>query len=268
MTDFKAFLEEALPPLGLAPAALVRRNIRRRVVRRMESLGLHDFSSYLRHIRRNPPEMDVLRPLFTVTISRFFRNFRVFEALHRYVLAPLAAEGNPVSAWCAGCASGEEAFSLRILWEEHPGSKPPLSILATDVDGDCLQRAAEGLYPASSLRETPSSIVQRHFRKEGGGFRLREDVVRSVTVRKHDLMEKPPSVGFHLILCRNAAFTYFAAQRRNAVAGTIASVLSPGGFLVIGRTETLPPEAESSFAPASPPHNIFRRLEPVIPPTP
>lgn len=262
MTDFETFLAEALPPLGLAPAALIRRNIRRRVMRRMESVGVHDYSSYLHFLRRNPSEWDVLRPLFTVTISRFFRNRRVFDALSRHVLAPLAAKGNPVFAWSAGCASGEEAFTLRLLWEELPGRKPPMSILATDVASDCLQRAGEGLYTESSLREVPRPIVENHFREDGGRFRLREEVVRSVTFRNHDLMGNPPSGAFHLVLCRNAAFTYFAVPRRVTVAEAIASVVSPGGFLVIGRTEALPLEAAAWFAPAFPKLNIFSRLAP------
>jgi chemotaxis protein methyltransferase CheR len=268
LTDFETFLAEALPPLGLAPAALVRRNIRRRVMRRMESLDIHEFSSYLLFLNRNPSEWDVLRPLFAVTISRFFRNRPVFDALSRHVLAPLAEKGTPVFAWSAGCASGEEAFTLRILWEELPGRKPPMSILATDVAGACLQRAREGLYPESSLREVPRPIVERHFRKEEGRFRLREDVVRSVTFRDHDLMGNPPSGEFHLVLCRNAAFTYFAVPLRVPVAGAIASVLSPGGFLVIGRTETLPLEASAWFAPIYPPLNIFRCLKAKIAPIP
>ncbi len=268
MTGFETFLEESLPPLGLAPPALVRRNIRRRVMRRMESVGIHDFPTYLRFLRANPSERESLRPLFTVTISRFFRNRTVFEAVSRRVLAPLSAKGDPVSAWSAGCASGEEAFSLRILWEELPGRNPPLSILATDVDGACLKRAGKGLYPESSLREIPRSIVERHFRKEEGGARLREDVVRSVTFRYHDLMGNPPSGRFHLVLCRNAAFTYFDFPRRVAVAGMIASALHPGGFLVIGRTERLPPEATAWFAPVSPPHNIFRCASPGAPSNP
>lgn len=258
MTDFETFLAEALPPLGLSPAALIRRNIRRRVVRRMESVGVHDFPSYLRFLHRNPSERDNLRRLFTVTISRFFRNRRVFEALASQVLSPLAAKGNPVCAWSAGCASGEEAFTLRILWEELPGRKPDLSIVATDIDEECLKRAGEGLYPESSIREVPGDISDRYFRGEGGRYRLREAVVRSVTFRRHDLLCESPPGNFDLVLCRNAAFTYFAVPRRIA----IAAVVPPGAVLVLGRTEKLPREAEACFARVCSPYNIFRRLQP------
>ncbi len=260
MTDFETFLSEALPPLGLAPAALIRRNIRRRVMRRMETQGVHDFHAYLSLLRRNPAEWDALRPLLTVTISRFFRNRRVFETLARHVLSPLAAKGKPARAWSAGCASGEEAYTLRILWEGLPGENPVLTILATDIDDACLQRAGEGLYPESSLREVPRPIVEKYFRKEEGRFRLREDIIRSVEFRNHDLQRNPPPGAFDLVLCRNAAFTYFAIPRRIAVTGEIAKAVSPDGFLVIGRTEKLPREAAAWFGPAFPKENIFRFL--------
>jgi chemotaxis protein methyltransferase CheR len=226
----------------------------------MGSLGIHDFSPYLTLLRRNPEELEVLRSLLTVTISRFFRNRKAFETLARLVLSPLASKGNPARAWSAGCASGEEAFTLRILWAMLPGPPPPLSILATDVDVECLLRAKEGLYSESSLREVPGPIAEEFFRKEGGKYRLRGDVVRSVTFQRHDLLFEPPPGVFDLILCRNAAFTYFASPSRIAVAGTIASALPPGGCLVLGRTENLPPGASAWFAHACPTGKIYRRL--------
>ena len=260
MTGFEAFLAEALPPLGLSSTAFRRRNIRRRVERRMGSLGIHDFPPYLALLRGNSEEREALRSLLTVTISRFFRNRKAFETIAGQILSPLASRGNPARAWSAGCASGEEAFTLRILWEKLPGPPPLLSILATDVDVGCLLRATEGLYPESSLREVPGQIAEEFFRKEGGKYRLRGDVVRSVTFQRHDLLFEPPPGEFDLILCRNAAFTYFASPSRIAVAGTIASALLPGGWLVLGRTEKLPPGASAWFAPACPTGNIHRRL--------
>ena len=260
MTEFEAFLEEALPPLGLSPTPFRRRNIRRRVVQRMGSHGIHDFPPYLSLLRGSSAEREVLRSFLNVTISRFYRNRKVFESLARHVLSPLASKGNPARAWSAGCASGEEAFTLRILWEMLPGPRPPLFILATDVDAECLLRATEGLYPESSLREVPGPVAEEFFRKEAGKYRLREDVVRSVTFQRHDLLSDPPPGVFDLILCRNAAFTYFAFPNRFAVAGAIASALPPGGALVLGRTEKLPPGASAWFAPAYPTGNIYRRF--------
>lgn len=258
--EYERFLADLLPSFGLCPAACRRRSLRRRIRKRMESQGIHDFSVYLSYLRKTPAEREALRPLLTVTISRFFRNRRVFETLSRRVLLPLAEKGIPSCAWSAGAASGEEAFTLRILWEELPDPKPRLAILGTDVDEACLTRAGEGSYPESSLREVPFPTAERFFRKEGDRYRLREDVVRSVTFRRHDLRCDPAPGTFDLVLCRNTAFTYFDAPHRIAVASAIASSLSPGGHLVIGRTETLPPEAVERFAPAYRRENIYRRL--------
>jgi chemotaxis protein methyltransferase CheR len=260
VTDFETFLAEALPFFGLFPPALRRRNIRRRVMKRMESQGFHDFRAYLSLLRRDPAEREALRPLLAVTISRFFRNRRVFETLSCQILPFLAAKGRQVRAWSAGCASGEESFTLRILWEELPGVKPPLFLLATDVDESCFARAREGRYPESSLREVPRLTAERYFRREEGGYRLREIVVRSVEFRKHDLRRSFPPGNFDLVLCRNTAFTYFDVPHRAVVTEKFASALYPGGILVIGSTEKLPPQASEWFTPAFPRDNIHRRL--------
>jgi len=259
VTEFETFLAEALPFFGLSPIALRRRNIRRRVTRRMESLGIHEFRAYLDLLHRSPSERELLLPLLTVTISRFFRNRRVCEALTHHVLPLFSMKENPVRAWSAGCASGEEPYTLRILWEELPGPKPPLFILATDVDEACLGRAREGVYAESSLREVPRRITNAYFRKEEGRYRLREDVVRSVEFRSHDLLHDAFPGEFDLVLCRNAAFTYFDPTRRIATAEGLASALAPGGVLVIGRTEKLPPEAAAWFSLACGPEKIYRR---------
>jgi len=260
VTEFETFLSEALPLFGLSPSALRRRNIRRRVMKRMESQGVHDFRAYLSLLRLDPSEREALRPLLTVTISRFFRNRRVFETLSLQVLPSLAARGRPVRGWSAGCASGEEAFTLRILWEELPGPRPALFLLATDVDESCLSRARERLYPESSLREVPRPTAERYFQWEKGGYRLREVVTRSVEFQRHDLLRDSPPGKFDVVLCRNTAFTYFDDLRRATVAEAIASVLSPGGILVIGRTEKLPRQASEWFTPAFPRDNIHRRV--------
>jgi len=259
--DFDTFLGDLPPSLGLSPPALRRRNIRRRITRRMESLGVHDFRAYLSLLRASRSEREAISALLTVTISRFYRNRRVFESVAGEILSPLATRGKPVAAWSAGCASGEEAFTLRILWEELPGGMPDLSILATDIDEDCLRRAGDGLFPESSLREVPGEISEKYFRKEGMRYRLREDVVRSVAFRRHDLLRQAPPGKFELVLCRNAAFTYFAIPHRVTIAAAIASSVPPGGWLVLGRTEKLPPEALDRFLLHRPGMSIYCRTE-------
>lgn len=227
----------------------------------MEQLGLHEFGLYLRHLRADPEEREFLRPLLTVTISRFYRNRRAFEALAQRVLPLLAARSETVRAWSAGCASGEEPYTLRMVWEEllPPGAR--LTVTATDIDDASLSRARAGLYEASSLREVPPEVAARRFRPEGDRFRISEGIRGGVSFLRHDLQHDDPPGTFDLVLCRNAAFTYFDRPARLRAAERIASALSPGGFLMIGRTETLPPGSERWLAPFLPKAGIHARRE-------
>jgi chemotaxis protein methyltransferase CheR len=198
-------------------------------------------------MRRDPTEREALRSLLVVTISRFFRNARVFRFLSREVLPRLAGKEAAATAWSAGCAAGEELYSLRIAWEELPGEKPSLRLIATDVDPVSLERAAAGRYPESSLREVPDALRRKYFEREDQWYRVREEVRRSVSFRKMELMQDGSPGRFDLILCRNTAFTYFGPDQRMSVARMFGESLEEGGYLVLGRTETLPEESADLF---------------------
>jgi chemotaxis protein methyltransferase CheR len=148
--------------------------------------------------------------------------------------------------------------SLRIAWEELPGKKPRLRLLATDIDPVSLERAAAGSYPESSLREVPDGLRRKYFEREGESYRVREEVRRSVSFRKMDLLRDGSPGRFGLILCRNAAFTYFGPDQRVSVAAMLGKSLEEGGYLVLGRTESLPKEAANLFEPAFPAERIYR----------
>lgn len=162
-----------------------------------------------------------------------------FDAFLSEVLLRLAEKGTPAAVWSAGCAAGEEPYSLRIAWEELPGKKPPLRLLATDIDAVSLERAAAGRYPESSLREVPDALRRKYFGREGESYRVREEVRRSVSFRKMDLLRDGSPGRFGLILCRNAAFTYFGPDQRVSVAAMLGASLkdiqAPGGFPGLAR---------------------------------
>src|SRR3990170_1620453 len=256
--ECEAFPPAVPPPTGLSPSAYRRRNIKRRIVRRMESAGIHDFPRYRDLVRRDPAEQAILRSLLVVTISRFFRNKTVFQVLFREVLPRLASKGMPAAVLSAGCAAGEEPYSLCIAWEELPGKKPRLRLLATDIDPVSLERAASGSYPESSLREVPDALRRKYFEREGESYRVREEVRRSVSFRKLDMLRDGSPGRFGLILCRNAAFTYFGPDQRLSVAAMLGASLEEGGYLVLGRTETLSKEAADLFELAFPAERIYR----------
>ena len=175
-----------------------------------------------RILAANPDEWSQFAALTPVTISRFYRDRAVFRALEDVVLPAL----RPRRAWSAGCASGEEAYTLALI-------APELEILATDVHEPVLRRAHAAEYPESSFVELPERLRARMC---GGQYRSR------VEIRRHDLRDEPPPGPFDLILCRNSAFTYFADDVQATVLDRLLTVLRPGGALVVGLHETLPLE--------------------------
>ena len=255
--DCVSFLHWALPQLGLAWPGFrrVRRQVCRRIGHRIQELRLPDPTAYRRLLETTPDEWAVLEHCCRITISRFFRDWAVFKQLRDHILPQLAAgvaeERRHLRAWSAGCASGEEPYSLAILW--RLGLDVPtvgVEIVATDVDQDLLERARRALYPPSSLREVPAPWRLVAFEPERQGFRVRPEFREGVSFLQQDLRRENPSGRFDLILCRNVAFTYFDDAGRRATLRRFASLLYPNGVLVIGREEALP-EGEGQFRPCS-----------------
>jgi chemotaxis protein methyltransferase CheR len=262
------FLRWALPRLGLEWAGFrrVRGQVCRRLRRRVADLGLRDLDAYRAQLPTHPEEWEVLDGLASITISRFFRDRAVFAALEDAVLPELAtaaaaAGRRRLRAWSAGCASGEEPYTVALLWlcaiaPRFPGLRP--EIVATDRDPLMLERTRRGRYAAGSLRDLPAAWREAGFDVDGDAHVLRASPRALVTVRRHDLRDPPPRGPFDLVLCRNLAFTYFDAPRRRAATEALVAVLRPGGALVIGLHETLPDPAPG-FAPWGV-RAVFRRV--------
>lgn len=195
----------------------------------MRELGLQDLGSYRVLLEARPAEWDELDRLCRITISRFYRDRAVWEALARDVLPAL---GSRPRAWSAGCASGEEPYTLALLGE--------LRIVATDVDETVLRRARAGVYGASSFKELPPALLERGFVRQGARWRIRPEIAERVTFLRHDVRAGAPDGPFDLVLCRNLAFTYFDEELQRAAAATLAAALRPGGALVLGTHERLP----------------------------
>jgi chemotaxis protein methyltransferase CheR len=234
MTDAEcvAFLQWALPRLGLRWHGFrrVRRQVCRRISRRIAELELSGADAYRAHLEGDAQEWDVLAGACRVTISRFWRDRALFEALRDEVLPEL---GPAITAWSAGCASGEEPYSLVLAAGE---ARVGIHVLATDVDPVLLERAARATYPESSLRDLPADLRARGFEND----RLRAVYRAAVDFVRHDVRDGAPGSTFDLVLCRNLVFTYFADELQREIGGQLARSLRTGGALVIGGHEALP----------------------------
>jgi chemotaxis protein methyltransferase CheR len=247
--DCVAFLRWALPRLGFRWQGFrrVRRQVCRRIQRRMDDLGLPDVGAYRQRLTADPAEWERLAPLCRVTISRFFRDRRLFRALETEVLPQLAtrfASGprGRLVAWSAGCGAGEEPYSLAIVVRRSALlAGLGLRIVGTDLDARQLQRARRAVYPGSSLRDVPADWRAAAFTAVGDdAWRLAEPYRRGVDLALQDLRREAPLGPFHLVLCRNLAFTYLAEPLQRAVLERIRLRLAPGGALVVGSHEALP----------------------------
>ncbi len=252
MTDAEcvAFLQWALPRLRMRWAGFrkVRRQVCRRISRRQAELGLDGVDAYRVRLEAEPAEWAVLERLCRITISRFWRDRGLFEALRDEVLPVL---GPDVAAWSAGCASGEEPYSLVLAAGE---AGVGLRVLATDVDPVLLERARRARYRESSLRELPPELRRRAFE----GERLKREYRARVEFAVHDLRRGAPDGPFDLVLCRNVLFTYFEQELQREVGGRLAASLRPGGALVVGAHEKLPDGLEG-LEPWSSLRGVHRR---------
>jgi chemotaxis protein methyltransferase CheR len=248
-TDCVAFLQWALPQLDLYWPGFrkVRRQVCKRLKRRLRALGLGDIAAYRVRLEGDAAEWRVLDECCHITISRFFRDRAVFETLRRQVLPNVAAcakrEGRNARIWSAGCASGEEPYSLKILWDVEVARSHPdvqLSLVATDVDRGMLARAREGCFEATSLHELPSQLVEQAFDRINGCLCVKPRHRQGMDFRSQDLRFRVVEPSFDLILCRYVACTYFALPLQERVLSRILDHLLPNGYLAIGTHERLP----------------------------
>ncbi len=249
-TDCIAFLQWGLPRLTLRWAGYrkVRRTVCKRLRRRLRELNLDDLAAYRGVLENHPEEWARFDALCRIPISRFYRDRGVFDCLAGRVLPALAADAvahgvRELRCWSAGCASGEEVYTLRIIWDlailaDHP--KLRFAILGTDAEPQMLARAEAACYPAGSLKDLPPAWRAAAFDREGEVFCLKPAFRNDVAFRALDIRRQQPDGPFDLILCRNLAFTYFAPGLQAEVLRAISARLAPGGYLAIGAHERLP----------------------------
>lgn len=250
--DCTAFLQWCLPQLRLRWAGFrkVRKQVCRRLRRRIATLDLADLAAYQAYLASHAEEWRMLNSLCTISIARFYRDRAVFDTLCSAILPALAQSAmvrgdHELRCWSAGCCSGEEPYTVQILWQlcvaPQVRGDLRLRMIATDRDSSVLQRARQGRYPASALKDLPPQLCEQAFSADGVYYAIRAPFTLNVTFVEQDIREQMPPGSFHLILCRNLVFTYFECALQRDLLDRIAEKLVPGGVIVIGTHETIPP---------------------------
>jgi len=268
-TEGVHFLQWCLPKLRLRWRGFrrVRRQVYRRLEKRMAALGLAELADYQLRLEREPTEWAVLDTICRIPLTRFYRDRAVFEHLERVVLPELGrmamARGDTeMRGWSLGCASGEEPHTVAIVWRIGVAPRFPrltLRIVATDCDREAIERARRGCYPAHSLRDLPQTMRAEAFGESSAGLVIEDGYRVGVDFQVQDVRTRMPDGPFHLILCRNVVFTYFDEELQRQILPRIARRLVAGGALVIGASESLP-ERPAGLEPWPGGHNVYRRL--------
>ena len=270
MTDQECvqFLKWSLPQLRMRWNGFrkVRGQVCKRIERRLHELGLEDAAAYRSFLERNRDEWDVFDSLCRVTISRFYRDREVFRLLEQEVLtrlceAAMAQGDTELRCWSIGCASGEEPYTLALLWDLATGLRFPslaFTILATDADPATIRRAEQGCYRSGSIVGLPAEWSSRAFSRKGELYCIEDEERSRVAFLVQDIRKAAPEDQFHLVLCRNLAFTYFDPALQQDVLARISERLFPGGAFVAGIHESLPTGCRA-FKPWPGGRGIYRK---------
>jgi len=268
-TECAEFLQWCLPKLLYRWSGFrkVRKQVCKRLGRRIGELGLEGLIAYREYLGSHHEEWQILDSLCRITISRFYRDRGVFDALRTHILPSLATralkEGEEeVCIWSAGCCSGEEPYTLQILWKlcvmPAEGREISLRIIATDTDEEMLERAEKGFFTESSLSDLPLELIRQSFEHSGRFYSILKDFRQNIEFAKQDIRKELPGGSFHLILCRNLVFTYLDESQQRKILDSIIDTLLPGGFFIIGIHEALP-QGEFSLKPCGSIPGIYQK---------
>ena len=261
-----AFLQ-LLDYLGLSWSGYrkVRRGVKKRITRHMGQCGCRTIAGYIRLLDQEEGLRIRCEQLMAVSISRFFRDRALWAFLAENVLPSLVHRPlDLLRVWCAGCACGEEVYSLKILWEEvkyrfDPG--PDFQVLATDMNPSYLARGKTGIYPRSSLKEVSEALRSRYFLQQNmeQSFAVRPFLKTGIGWEAQHLRSCLPKETFHLIFLRNNLLTYCAEEVKAPVFEKVMDRLEPAGYLIIGSHEKVPASV-TRLKHVAGPHGIFQGM--------
>jgi len=262
------FLQWLLPQLHMRWQGFrkVRKQVCKRIQRRVSELELTDVDAYRQYLLTHTDEWSILDHSCRVTVSRFYRDKVVLEHVRSDVLPELAGAAISVGdttlrGWSAGCAMGEEAYSLILIWDKTLSIDYPqldIEIIGSDIDELLLQRATRACYSYGSIKALPDSWLKSAFTQQKTEYCLESRLRNKASFIKQDIRDRLTEGPFHIVFCRNMAFTYFDNALQIVMLDYIRHTLVDGGALVIGGHESLP-DGYSGFEQWSKQRAIFRK---------
>lgn len=226
----------------------VRKGVKKRIALHMQELKCRNTGAYLDLLNQSDAARQECERRMTISISRFFRDRRLWLGLEQEILpGMIATNKKAIRVWSAGCARGEEVYSFKIIWDRLQGKyehQVGLVLTATDVNPDAIEKGRAGIYTRSSLKEVPREIQERYFdmRKSGNRFDLKAFIKQGIQWQVQNIFEAPPGAAFDIIFLRNNLLTYYQDHLKKRGLHTVVGALAPNGWLIVGSHEKLPSE--------------------------
>lgn len=238
-------------------------HFKRRVNVRVRATNSENYEEYLRLLKKNSAEHEYLIKVLTINVSEFFRNPETFRVIEKEVIPFLIKSRSDslvksIRVWSAGCATGEEAYSLAILLHRVLGrdlDRYRISIIGTDIDDLSLEKARKGIYHENVLKNVETITKENYFVKQGDTYQVSDQLKSMIRFKRHDMISESCIDRFDLIICRNVMI-YFKKEIQEELQLNFHKMLNKGGFFVIGKAETLLGAASSRFKP----YNARERL--------
>ena len=273
------FLDQLHRDRGVDFRSYKRPTIMRRLGRRMAATDCGSIREYSRYLKENPEEYRQLISALLIKVTEFFRDPELYDYLKEEILPGLIEEArekeNQLRIWSAGCATGEEAYSLAILVSEVLGREAGLfnvRVFATDIDEEAVNFARRGIYPPSALDGLSEEQIRRYFVEEYGSYQVKKQIRGMIVFGEHDLAQRSPFPQIDLVVSRNVLI-YFSSELQRRALQLFAYSLRDGGYLVMGKAESSSPLAEF-FVPADRHNKVYRRqgqrflMPPTLPTSP
>lgn len=265
--NLERLVTKVLDDRGLDLSQYRRAYIERRVAARLRALNIHTYRQYSDELDRNPAEYERLIDTITINVTEFFRDKTVWEILRREVVPDLLAHkrrrrSRTIRVWSAGCATGEEAYSIGMLLLDAIGEKDDhflVNVTGTDLDREALAKAKAGVYSKEKLKHiAPTYQVRFLTIGRESTFEMTPRLKRMCRFAHFSLFDDAPMRMVDLIMCRNV-FIYFDRERQAKIVGNFHEAMADDAYLVLGRSEKLSPEVAKLFEPVSGRERVYHK---------
>ncbi len=264
LESFEALLDYLKENRGSDFTGYKRQSLMRRVTRRMQTVNIADYRDFQNYLAANPEEFTSLFNTILINVTSFFRDKDAWDYLARDIIPEILASkkrNETIRIWSAGCASGEEAYTIAMLMTEAVGAdslKDHVKIFATDIDGAALYQARNATYPAKEVELVPRELRDKYFTIVGKSYVFKSDLRDSIIFGRHDLIQDAAISHLDLLVCRNTLM-YFNSQTQSKILSRFHSALNDYGFIFLGRAELLLSHAHL-FSPKTLKHRIFKKI--------